>query len=150
MGDWAWCHTFYIIYSTSTFIFCSSLAKVKVVKQKGNVNFLEDCKSENQKKEVFNHPPFPLSKWRHWLSDSPASTEKDNKQNLTHFSKRFAVTGLVLNVARQLWIAFANVRVRWDIWYYLILFKTHFDFNNNFYHTKVSYFLESCSAVWVY
>ena len=39
-----------------------SLAKVKVVKQKGNVNFLEDYKSENQKEVIFNYPPLPLSK----------------------------------------------------------------------------------------
>ena len=41
---------FYINFLTSTFIFCSSLAKVNVVKQKGNVNFLENYKSENKKK----------------------------------------------------------------------------------------------------
>ena len=58
----AGCHPFYINFLTSTFIFCSSLAKVKIVKQKGNVNFLEDCKSENQKNVVFNHPPLLLSK----------------------------------------------------------------------------------------
>ena len=61
-GDWASCHPFYINFLTSTFIFRSSLAKAKVVKQKGNVNFLEGYNSENQEKVVFNHPPLPLSK----------------------------------------------------------------------------------------
>ena len=50
-SDWARCHPFYINFSTSTFIVGSSLAKVNVAKQKGNVNFSEDCKSENQKKK---------------------------------------------------------------------------------------------------
>ena len=53
---------FTINFLTSTFIFCSSVAKAKVVKRKGNVYFLEDYKSENQRKVVFNHPPHPLSK----------------------------------------------------------------------------------------
>ena len=44
---------FYINLLALTFIFCSSLAKVKVAKQKGNVNFLEDYKSEEQKKSSF-------------------------------------------------------------------------------------------------
>ena len=69
----AWRRPFYINFLTSTFIFRSSLAKVKVVKQKGNVNFSEDYKSENQKKVVFNHPP----PWRYWLSDPRASTKKN-------------------------------------------------------------------------
>ena len=46
-------HPFYISLLTSTFISCSSLAKVKVAKQKGNVNRLEDYKSENQRKSSF-------------------------------------------------------------------------------------------------
>ena len=51
--DWARCHPFYINFFTSTFISCSSLAKVNVAKQRGNVNFLEDYKSEDQKKSSF-------------------------------------------------------------------------------------------------
>ena len=61
-GDWARRHPFYINSPTSTFIFCSSLAKVNVVNQRGNVNISEDRKSENQENVVFNHPPLPLSK----------------------------------------------------------------------------------------
>ena len=57
------------------------LAKVNVVKQIRNVNFSEDYKSENQKIVVFNHPPHPLSKWRHWLSDPRASTKRNNEQS---------------------------------------------------------------------
>ena len=38
------------------FVFRSSLAKIKVVKEKGNVNFLEDYKNEIQRK-VSNHSP---------------------------------------------------------------------------------------------
>ena len=41
---------FYINFLTLTFIFCSSLATVKIVKQKKYVNLLEDYKSEDQKK----------------------------------------------------------------------------------------------------
>ena len=40
-------------FDVDIYLFSSSLAKVNVVKQKGNVNFSEDCKSENQKKVVF-------------------------------------------------------------------------------------------------
>ena len=64
-------------------------------KSKGNVNFLEDYKSENQRKVVFNHPSLPLSKWRHWLGDPRASIKKNNEQNLTYFSKGFAVAVLI-------------------------------------------------------
>ena len=71
------------------------------IKQKGNVNFLEDCKSENQKKVVFNHPPLPLSEWRHWLSDPRASTKKNDEQNLAYFSKRFAIMEPITSLTRE-------------------------------------------------
>ena len=40
---------FISIFSRRHLFFSASLAKVNVVKRKGNVNFLEDYKSENQK-----------------------------------------------------------------------------------------------------
>ena len=42
---------FISIFSRRHLFSALHFAKVKVVKQKGNVNSLEDCKSENQKKK---------------------------------------------------------------------------------------------------
>ena len=82
--DWAWCHPFYINFLTSTFISCSTLAKVKVVKQKGNVNFLKDYKSI----------PSPFPSDATGLVTNELVLKKNNEQNLTYFSKRFAVTAV--------------------------------------------------------
>ena len=42
---------FISIFQRRHLFFALSLAKVNVAKQKGNANFLEDYKSENQKKK---------------------------------------------------------------------------------------------------
>lgn len=52
----------------------------------------------------FTTPFSSPSMWLHLLSDSRARNKKNNEQNLTYFSKRFAITG-------QYWLVWIFIKI---------------------------------------